>query len=85
MSNDYVHAFKQSKLYKQYLQGGPIGHEPNKNELLLRRAQGSNDPTKLTTVVANFTFGSSFTNRFLDLEGKRCLVLLNDLLIVLQA
>jgi hypothetical protein len=33
-------------LYKQYLQGGPVGHGLIKNELLLKRAQGSSDPTK---------------------------------------
>jgi hypothetical protein len=33
-------------LYKQYLQGGLVGHGLIKNELLLKRAQRSSDPTK---------------------------------------
>jgi hypothetical protein len=37
--DDYIRAFKQFTLYRQYLQGGPISHEPNRNELLFRRAQ----------------------------------------------
>jgi hypothetical protein len=73
MSNDYVHVFKQFTFYKQYLQGGPTSHAPNTNELLLKRAQGSNDPTKLVTVVANFTSKSSFTNHLLHLEGEEVL------------
>ncbi len=48
----------------------PIGHGPNKNELLLRRAQQFNDPTKLATVVANYTFGSSFFYRISNFEGE---------------
>jgi hypothetical protein len=70
MSNDYVYAFKQSILYKQYLQGGPLGHGPNKNELLLRRAQGSSDIAKLVTIMANYTSMSSFTNCLLHLEEE---------------
>jgi hypothetical protein len=38
MSDNYIRAFKQSTLYRQYLQGGPSNHGPNKNELLLKRA-----------------------------------------------
>jgi hypothetical protein len=71
MSNDYVHAFKQSTLYRQHLQGGRTGHEPNKTELLLRRAQGSSDLAKIVVIVANYTFGSSFTNRLSHLKRKK--------------
>ncbi len=60
-------------LYKQYLQGDPVGHGIDKNELLLRRAQGSNDPTKLLAAVANYTFGSSFKNCLSHLEGEKVL------------
>jgi hypothetical protein len=70
MSNDYVHVFKQFTLYKQYLRGGPTSHGLDKNELLLRRAQGSNDLAKLAIVVANYTSRSSFTNRLPHLERK---------------
>jgi hypothetical protein len=38
--------------------------------LLLRRAQGLNDLAKLEAIVENFTFGSSFTNFLLHLEGE---------------
>jgi hypothetical protein len=58
-------------LYKQYLQGDLVGHGLDKNELLLRRAQGSNDPTKLVAIVANYTFGSSFTNCLPHLKGEK--------------
>ncbi len=53
------------------MQGGPIGHGLNKNEFKLKMAQGSNDPTKLTTIVANFTFGSTFANCLLHLEREK--------------
>jgi hypothetical protein len=71
--DDYVHVLKQSTLYKQYLQGGLVGHGFNKNELLLNRAQGLSDPTKFVTVVANYTSRSYFTNCLLDLEGEKVL------------
>jgi hypothetical protein len=83
--DDYIHAFKQFTLYKQYLQGGPFGHGPDTNELLLRRTQGSSDPTKLITVVANYTYELSFTNHLPHLKGEEVLGLLNNLLIVLLA
>jgi len=60
-SNDYIYVFKQSTLYKQFLQGGPPGHELDNNELLLRKAQGSNGPARLVAIVANYTSRSSFT------------------------
>jgi hypothetical protein len=69
-SNDYVHVFKQFTLYRQYLQGDPNGQGPNKTELLLKKAQGSSDLAKLTADVANYTFGSSFTNCLLHLKEK---------------
>ncbi len=47
-----------------------VGHGLDKNELLLRKAQGLSDLAKLTVVVANFTSRSSFTNHLLHLEGK---------------
>jgi hypothetical protein len=68
--DDYVHAFKQSTLYKQYLQGGPTSHGLDKNELLLKRAQGLSDPAKLVAIMANFTSRSSFTNHLPHLEGE---------------
>ncbi len=58
-------------LYKQYLQGGLVGHGFDKNELLLTRVQGWSDTTKLVVAVANYTSGSSFTNCFLHLEGEK--------------
>jgi len=69
-SDDYVHVFKHFTLYRQYLQGGLVGHGPDKNELLLRTAQGSSDLTEFTTIVANFTSRSSFTNHLPHLEGE---------------
>jgi hypothetical protein len=36
--------------YKQFLQGVPHGPGLDKNELLLRRAQGPSDPTRLMTL-----------------------------------
>ncbi len=70
MFNDYVQAFKQSTLYRQYLRGGTYSHGPDRNELLLRRAQGSSDLAKLTVNVANYTFRFSFFNCISHLEGE---------------
>ncbi len=70
MSNDYVHAFKQSTLYRQYLQGGPLGHNLDRNELFFRKACKLNDPIRLVVVVANYMSRSSFTNHLLHLKGK---------------
>jgi hypothetical protein len=39
----------------------------------LKKAQGLSDLAKLAAIVANFTFGSSFLNRLLHLEGKKLL------------
>jgi hypothetical protein len=58
-------------MYRQYLQGGPANHGLDKNELLLRRAQGSNDLAKLSVVVANYTYRLSFTNCLPHLKGKK--------------
>jgi hypothetical protein len=58
-------------LYKQYLQGGLVGHGFDKNELLLRRVQGWSDTTKLVAVVANYRSGSSFTNCLSHLKGEK--------------
>ncbi len=57
-------------LYKKYLQGGLTSHGPDKNELLLRRTQGSSDHAKLVVIVANYTSRSSFKNHLLHLEGE---------------
>jgi hypothetical protein len=35
--DDYIRAFKQSTLYKQYLQGSPSSHGLDRNELLTLR------------------------------------------------
>jgi hypothetical protein len=84
MFDDYVRAFKQFMLYRIYLQGGPTVHGPDKNELLLKRAQGLSYPTKLMAVVANYTFGSLSQISFRNSREKRCSGLLHNLLIVLQ-
>ncbi len=63
MSDDYVQTFKQSTLYKQYLQGGLGGHGPDRNELLLRRAQQYNDHARLLAAVANYTSRSCILPR----------------------
>jgi hypothetical protein len=52
------------------LQGGPSSHGHDRNELLLRKVQGPNDPTRLTAIVANYTSESSFTNFLPHLEGE---------------
>jgi len=52
------------------LRGGLPGHGPNRNELLLRRAQWSSDLAKLVVDVVNYTFGSSFSYRTPHLEGE---------------
>ncbi len=82
-SDDYIYAFKQSTLYKQYLQGGPPGHGLNRNELLWRRAQRSSDPARLVTIMANYTSKSSFTNHLPHFKGKEVFGLPSDLLFVL--
>jgi hypothetical protein len=51
--DDYVWAFIQFTLYRQYLQGSLAGHGPNRNELLLRGAQRSSDLATVIIVVAN--------------------------------
>jgi hypothetical protein len=55
ISDGYVQAFKQFTLYIQYLQGGIASHGPDKNELLLKRAEWSSDPIKLMDIIANYT------------------------------
>jgi hypothetical protein len=52
------------------LQGNPFGHGLDKNELLLRRAQGLSGPIRFVTTMANYMFESSFTNHLSHLEGK---------------
>jgi hypothetical protein len=83
MSNDYIQAFKESTLYRQYLQGGLFGHGPDRNEFLLRKAQESSDPYRLAATMANYTFGSSFFYYTSHLKGEEVLGLPTDLLIVL--
>ncbi len=69
-SYDYIYAFKQSTLYKQYLQGGQPSHGLDRNELLLRRAQRSNDLVTLVATMANYISKSSFTNHLPHLKGE---------------
>jgi hypothetical protein len=69
--DDYVWAFKQSTLYRQYLQGGPFGHGLNKNELLLKRAQMSHELISLVATIENYKDGSSFMIHFPPLEGEK--------------
>jgi hypothetical protein len=45
-----------------FLQGGPFSYGPDKDELLLKRAQGSNDDVRLVIVVIDYMSRSSFTN-----------------------
>jgi hypothetical protein len=68
--DDYIRAFKQSTLYKQYLQGSPSSHGLDRNELLGLRIQRLSDPTRLATIVANYTSKSSFTNCLPHLKGE---------------
>jgi hypothetical protein len=53
------------------MQGGLAGHGLDKNELLLRKAQGLSDLAKLVAVMANFTTRSSFTNHLPHFEGEK--------------
>jgi hypothetical protein len=55
-------------IYRKYLQGGPLGHGPDRNELLLKRACMLSDLARLAVVVTNYTFESCFTNRLSHLE-----------------
>ncbi len=68
--NDYVWAFKQPTLYGKYLWGGPIGHELDRNELLLRRAQWSSDFARLVVALANYMFVFTFFYHILHLKGE---------------
>jgi len=52
------------------LQGGLPGHGPNRNELLLKRAQQSSDLTKLVVDAVNYMSGSFFSYRTPHLEGE---------------
>jgi hypothetical protein len=71
MSDNYVRVFKLSTLYKQYLQGSPLGHGPHRNEFLFKRARGFNDPIRLAVAMANYTFKPSFINRPSDLKIEK--------------
>jgi len=53
-----------------FLQGGPFSYGPDKDELLLKRAQGSNDDVRLVIVVIDYMSRSSFTNHLPQLEGE---------------
>jgi hypothetical protein len=53
------------------LQGGPPSHGPDRNDLLLRRGQGSSDLARLTIALANYMFGSSFTNHLPHFKGEK--------------
>jgi len=68
--DNYIRAFKQSTLYKQYLQGSPSSHGLDRNELLTLRIWRSSDPTRLATIVANYTSNLSFTNCLPRLKGE---------------
>jgi len=61
MSNDYICVFKQFTLCRHYSQGGQLSHGPNKNELLLKRAQTLSDLVRLVVAMANYMSRSSFT------------------------
>jgi hypothetical protein len=52
------------------LRRGLVGHEPDRNELLLKRAQRSNDLTRLIVIMANDTSKSSFFNSVSHLEKE---------------
>ncbi len=68
--DDYICAFKQSTLFRQYLQGGPSSHGPNRNELLFRRIWRLNGLVRFATIVANYTSISSFINCLSHLKGE---------------
>jgi hypothetical protein len=53
------------------LQGGPAGHGFDRNELLLRKVCGPNDPTRFMVALVNYMSKSSFTNCLLHLEGEK--------------
>ncbi len=81
--DDYIRAFKQSTLYRQYLQGSPSSHGLDRNELLGLRIQRLSDPTRLATIVANYSLNCPSQIAYHTSRGKRFLGLPNDLLIVL--
>ncbi len=82
--DNYVWIFKQSTLYQYYLQGGPFGHSPDRNEFLLRRAHVLRDASKLITIIANYVFKTSFITRFLIWKVRRCLVVPSIMSIIFQ-
>jgi hypothetical protein len=57
-------------MYRQYLQGGPSCHGPNRNEFLFKKAQHFSDFVRLVAIVANYTFGSSLFYHTPHLEGE---------------
>jgi hypothetical protein len=85
MSDNYIRVFKQFSLYRQFLQDGPPSHEFDKNELLLRKAQGSNGLARLVAIMANYMSRSSFIKCLPHLEGEEVLGLSSNLLIVILA
>jgi hypothetical protein len=62
MFNNYIRAFKPFTLYRQYLEGGPLSHGFDRNELLLKRAQSLVILLDFVPIVANYMSRSSFTN-----------------------
>jgi hypothetical protein len=54
-----------------WLTRGPFGHGPNKNEMLLKRAQMSHELIWLVSIVENYKDRSSFMIDILHLEGEK--------------
>jgi len=55
-------------IYIKYLQGAPLGHGLDRNELLLKRACKLSDLARLVVVVTNYMFKSCYTNCLSHLE-----------------
>jgi hypothetical protein len=74
-------------MFDNYIQAlfakGLIGHGPDRNELLLKKAQWSIETIRLVVVVPNYTSKSSFSNHDLHSKGRRFFGLPNNMLIVL--
>jgi hypothetical protein len=69
--DEYVRAFRQSSLNKDYLKGGWSRKGPERNEFHLKRANQFGDPLQIVAIVTSYTMNSSFATSTPHLEGEK--------------
>jgi hypothetical protein len=60
---------KQILLYRVYLNDGPLGKGPNRNELHMHKTGESRDPMLLVTTIAKYALGYYYASKMPHLEG----------------